>query len=89
MTQCELDRAVAEATGENLRVIRQLGFTLADPVFVEHDPEPLNGHNVGDLDGNSADPLAEAEARAIDWDDYDRRRNVPVVAPRRRRPVWV
>ena len=40
MTQAELDRAVAKATGENLRVISRLGFTLADPVSVEHDPEP-------------------------------------------------
>ena len=42
MTQSELDRAVARATGENLRVISCLGFTLADPVFVEHDPEPCD-----------------------------------------------
>ena len=42
MTQCQLDRAVARATGENLRVITRLGFGLADPVFVEHDPEPCD-----------------------------------------------
>ena len=42
MTQCELDRAVARATGENLRVISRLGFSLADPIFVEHDPEPCD-----------------------------------------------
>ena len=40
MTQSDLNCAVAKATGENLRVISQLGFSLADPVFVEHDPEP-------------------------------------------------
>ena len=40
MTQNDLNCAVARATGENLRVIRELGFSLADPVFVEHDPEP-------------------------------------------------
>ena len=42
MTQTELNRAVARATGENLRVISLLGFSLADPVFVEHDPEPCD-----------------------------------------------
>ena len=42
MTQCQLDRAVARATGENLRVISRLGFSLADPIFVEHDPEPCD-----------------------------------------------
>ena len=42
MTQKELELAVAKATGENLRVIRELGFSLADPVFVEGDPEPTD-----------------------------------------------
>lgn len=42
MNQFELNRAVARATGENLRVISQLGFSLADPVSVEHDPEPTD-----------------------------------------------
>ena len=42
MNQSELNRAVARATGENLRVISQLGFSLADPVSVEHDPEPTD-----------------------------------------------
>lgn len=42
MTQCELDRAIARATGENLRVISRLGFSLADPIFVQHDPEPCD-----------------------------------------------
>ena len=42
MKQSELNRAVARATGENLRVISQLGFSLADPVSVQHDPEPCD-----------------------------------------------
>ena len=42
MTQRQLDRAVARATGENLRIITRLGFSLADPLFVEHDPEPCD-----------------------------------------------
>lgn len=40
MTQLELDSAVATATGENLSEIRQLGFSLADPLEVNYDPEP-------------------------------------------------
>jgi hypothetical protein len=31
---------VATATGENLSEIRQLGFSLADPLEVNYDPEP-------------------------------------------------
>ncbi len=42
MKQSELNRAVAKATGENLRVISRLGFSLADPASVEHDPEPFD-----------------------------------------------
>ena len=40
MTQNQLDRLVAEATGENLGEIQRLGFSLADPIDVEFDPEP-------------------------------------------------
>ncbi len=40
MTQNELNRAVANATGENLTEIRHLGFSLADPTAVTFDPEP-------------------------------------------------
>jgi hypothetical protein len=32
MTQSQLDRAVASATGESRRTIRQLGFSLAGPL---------------------------------------------------------
>jgi hypothetical protein len=42
MKQSELNRAVARATGEHLRVISRLGFSLADPVSVQHDPEPCD-----------------------------------------------
>ena len=45
MTQSELNRAVAKATGDNLRVISRLGFTLADPISVQHDPEPCDVEN--------------------------------------------
>jgi hypothetical protein len=40
MTQTELDRAVANATGESPRIISHLGFTIADPAVVDFDPEP-------------------------------------------------
>jgi len=71
MTQRELDRAVAKAPFENLRVISRLGFSLADPVFVEHDPEPCD-----------CDVDAAIEDKALDWDAHDLRRNVPVIAQR-------
>ena len=40
MTQNQLDRLVARVTGENLGEIQRLGFTMADPIDVEFDPEP-------------------------------------------------
>ena len=40
MTQLELDRQVARATGEPLCSIRQRGFGIADPPVVNFDPEP-------------------------------------------------
>jgi hypothetical protein len=40
MTQQQLDRLVADATGENLRSIRRRGFSIANPVDVNFDPEP-------------------------------------------------
>ena len=42
MTQQELDRQVARATGENLCEIRQRGFSVADPDLVDYDPEPCD-----------------------------------------------
>ena len=40
MTQQELDRQVARATGEPLCSVRQRGFGIADPPVVDFDPEP-------------------------------------------------
>lgn len=40
MTQAQLDRRVAAVTGESRRTIRDLGFSLADPLAVAFDPEP-------------------------------------------------
>ncbi len=42
MTQAELNRAVAQATGETVTTIRQLGFGIADPDDVFHDPQPCD-----------------------------------------------
>ena len=42
MTQHHLDRLVAAATGESRRTVARLGFSLADPFLVEHDPEPYD-----------------------------------------------
>lgn len=41
MTSSELIRAVARATGESLVTISRLGFGIAHPPIVHHDPEPL------------------------------------------------
>jgi hypothetical protein len=40
MTQTELDTRVARATGESLRRIRRMGFSLASPKQICFDPEP-------------------------------------------------
>ncbi|MFV0446244.1 MAG: hypothetical protein ACK5Q5_21945 [Planctomycetaceae bacterium] len=40
MTQQEIDNAVAEVTGETLCDVRRIGFTIADPMHVNFDPEP-------------------------------------------------
>ena len=42
MTQTELNRAVSRATGETVATIRSLGFDIADPDVVSHDPEPTD-----------------------------------------------
>jgi len=40
MTQRDLDLAVARSTGENVREIHRRGFSLANPLDVDFDPEP-------------------------------------------------
>jgi len=39
MTQHQLNHAVARATGESFATISRLGFGIADPKVVCHDPE--------------------------------------------------
>lgn len=41
MTQAELDRQIAEATGESLRTISQRGFVPLRPIAYEREREPL------------------------------------------------
>ena len=40
MTQREINQAVAMVTGENIGLIHDLGFSIADPLDVTFDPEP-------------------------------------------------
>lgn len=78
MTQYQLNCAVAKATGENIGTINDMGFSIADPKHVRFDPEPPDSH-----DGR------HIEDRIIDWDRYDRRKNVPIVPQRSRQAVLV
>jgi hypothetical protein len=39
MSQRELNEAIARATGESLSVVRDHGFSVADPLDVNFDPE--------------------------------------------------
>jgi hypothetical protein len=58
MTQAEIDRAVARATGESVATVRRLGFQLED-LFPE------------DFDDLESDVQAVDEGpRVFDWDDY-------------------
>jgi hypothetical protein len=57
-------------------VITRLGFSLADPVFVEHDPEPCGMAALNEpIDLNDS---VDLELKTIDWDAHDLRRNVPI-----------
>jgi hypothetical protein len=42
MTQNQLNRLIADATGEDIADIQQRGFSLADPLEVHFDPEPCD-----------------------------------------------
>lgn len=64
MTQAELNRAVSRATGETVTTVRELGFELADPDVVRHDPEPSNSAPT-DLDFRVVDFDALAVQRQV------------------------
>ncbi|HBO44914.1 MAG TPA: hypothetical protein DD670_13495 [Planctomycetaceae bacterium] len=48
MTQRDLNRAVARATGESPCVISRFGFGIADPAIVAFDPEPYDQRDTQD-----------------------------------------
>ena len=54
MTQNDLNRAVALATGETVCTISRLGFSLAEPDFAESDPE-LNDFESRTVDWDALD----------------------------------
>ena len=58
MTQADLNREVARATGETVAEIRRLGFGLADEVDPHFDPEPADFGQVVDWDAMDAERYA-------------------------------
>ena len=46
MTQAELNREVAKATGESIREIERRGFTLLTPTPIEAEPSALDWDEV-------------------------------------------
>jgi hypothetical protein len=66
MTQSELNRAVAAATGESICTVSHLGFTIADPDAVDYDPEPCEVEDLivdwDALDAGRNTPLVPALA---------------------------
>ena len=66
MTQSELNRAVATATGETVFTIAELGFSIADPDAVDYDPEPSDVEDLivdwDALDARRSAPLVPALA---------------------------
>lgn len=57
MTQAQIDRAVARATGESLNTIRTLGFSLSHESTPCHDPDPLAPPQIVDWDRLAAERL--------------------------------
>ena len=47
MTQKQLNELVAQATGEDLNEIQRRGFSIADPVEANFDPEPYDRKHGG------------------------------------------
>ena len=39
MNQRTINRLVVKATGENMREVRRMGFSIADPYRVQYDPD--------------------------------------------------
>ena len=64
MTQAELNRAVAQATGETVYTVSELGFSEADPDFADYNPEPTDIEDLivdwDQLDAQRNTPLVPA-----------------------------
>ena len=64
MTQQQLDRLVAKATGEDVRAIRRRGFSIVDPKVICFDPEPdQRSPQWVDWDQLDRERLEQADAR--------------------------
>jgi hypothetical protein len=61
MTQRQLDRAVARATGESLSTIRHMGFTTLEALDDDGDREPLV------LDWDSLDAQRRSGTEPYPW----------------------
>ena len=66
MTQAELNCAVAVATGETVQTIAELGFGIADPTVVRHDPEPCDP-SVRVIDWDAVDARRVSMFPTRDW----------------------
>jgi hypothetical protein len=64
VNQYDLERQVALATGETVRTVSKLGFSLADPEMTDHDPEPSDIEDLivdwDDLDARRNTPVFAA-----------------------------
>jgi len=49
MTQHEINRAVADATGEESRVVAEFGFQVEDPPVIVLDPDTLDVYSLDDF----------------------------------------
>ena len=81
MTQRQLNRLVSHATGESRRTIHRRGFSVADPLSVAYDPEPMKGPYPDDMPSDEYelpedfDPCADG---FLDWDRVQAGRQVAV-----------
>ena len=67
MTQNDLNREVARATGESVRTIGQMGFSLLEPEV-----------SLADLE--SFGEPSHIEDQIVDWDAVDAERRLPWLA---------
>ncbi|QDU89440.1 hypothetical protein Pla175_28300 [Pirellulimonas nuda] len=81
MSHRQLLSAVSHATGESRRTIDRLGFSLAAPLDVCHDPEPQvvldEAYDFEDVNPLAADIAHESY---LDWDDAWQARYAGVVS---------